>query len=156
MERCHQHDLLSGIKTLHVVEGFVYPASIGGVAHHRITMDTVYHVLRLMDTCHHLFLLLNKPLSDGHTGIIVVGADEDDDGIHTVTMFLHQLVCLTGDIIPLTSADTIYVGFYLQPIVEESPVFYLRTAVSWIGDRVTEICHTLTLPGMGYHCLSQR
>ena len=70
-------------------------------------------------------------------------------------MLLLQLVGLTGDVVPLPTADAVDVGRYLEPVLEESPVLLLRAAVARIGDGVAKVGHPLALPGVGYHCLRQ-
>ena len=116
-------------------------------------MLAVYQMLGFVDARHHLLVFFRKPLADGHTRIIVVGTDEDQDGVEVVTMFLFQLVRLALDIIPLATTHPINIWFYLEPVLQESPVFLLRPAVSWVCDRVTKISHTFSLPGVLYHLL---
>ena len=75
-----------------------------------------------MDTGHNLFILLRKPFSNGYAGIIVIGPDEDQDGIEVGAMFSLQLIGLSGNIIPLTAADAVHIGFNLEPVLQETPI----------------------------------
>lgn len=61
-------------------------------------------------------VLLVVPLSDLHSMVVVVGAYEDDDGIEVVAMVRQQCLGLTRDVIPLSSADYIFMisGFPLS------------------------------------------
>lgn len=159
MNGCEEYNLLRWITTLHVVETLVDATAIGGVAHDGITMTTVYEVLLLVDASHDFLWALCEPLTDGNASVIVVGADEDEDGIDAVAMFCPELIRLLGNIVPLASADAIDVRGDGQPILKETPVFDLRTVVARIGDGVAQIGHTLALPGMfdetlrqGRHC----
>ena len=155
MDRRQQHNLLRGIHPLHVVECQVNAAAIGRVAHHGIAVPTVHQVLRLVDAGHYLLLLLREPLSDGHAAVVVVRADEDHDGIHTVAVLRLQQVSLAPDVVPLAPALAIHIRFYLEPVLQEAPVFLLRSAVPRICDGVTEISHSLPLPGVADHLLWQ-
>ena len=148
MDGCQQHDLLLGIQPLHVVERLVDASPIGRVAHHGVAMLAVHHVLGFVDTRHHLFLALRKPLADGHTRIVVVGADEDHDGIDAVAMLRLQLISLARDIIPLAPALAIHTGRYLEPLLQIVPVFQCRSVVVRIRNGVAEIGHPLPFPGM--------
>ena len=96
----------------------------------------------------HLCLVLVPPLTNWHTIIIVVGTHEDNDGIHILPMFTEQLIRLTGDIVPLASTHAIDVGLDTKPVREQAPEFLLRRLIIGVGNRITKISHTLTLPGV--------
>ena len=86
------------------------------------------------------------PVADGDGGIEVVGTDEDEDGVEIVAMLGLELLCLIGDVVPLTSADGIDIGFDVEPRLQPVPPFLLRAAVTGVGDAVAEIGHPLSLP----------
>ena len=105
--RRQQHNLLGGIHALHFVDSHVDSSTVGVVVHTHIATLPVNQFLGLSVTVHHLFLFLVVPLADGHTIVVVVGADEDEDGIYRVSVFFLQLVGLSGNVVPLTPADSI-------------------------------------------------
>ena len=111
-------------------------------------MLAIDEMLLLMNTGHHLLVLLHEPLTDGDARIIVVGPHEDQNGIHAVAMLSLQHVRLTGDIVPLPPTDSIHVWLHLQPVLEESPVFLLRPVITRISDGIAKVGNSLSLPRM--------
>ena len=68
-------------------------------------------------------------------------------------MLCVQLVGLVGDVVPLPAADAIHERCDVEPVLEETPVFFLGAAVARVGDGIAEVSHSLALPGMGKHGL---
>jgi hypothetical protein len=146
MDGGQKYDLFRGIHALYVIERLVDTTTIGGVAHHRITMHAIHHVLGLMDACHHLLRLLSEPLANGYTSIIIVSTNKYEDGINGVSMFGLQLIGLVSDIIPLTTANAIDIRSNLKPILKETPILNLGTTIARISDGVAKISYTRSLP----------
>ena len=147
-----QHNLLCGEGAFQRVQGDVDASAIGRGIHRRRALAARHHLLRLTVTVLHLRLALVPPLTDGHAVVIVVGATEYEDGIDVLTVLLQQLVGLTGDVVPLTTADSIDERLDAEPVGEQSPVFFLGGLVARVGDGIAEIGHAFALPRMFDGC----
>ena len=89
-----------------------------------VAVAALYHFAWLVAGNSHAVESLRVPFAYRHTVVVIVGTHKDEDGIEIITMFLLQLVCLTGNIVPLSAAHTINVRGDAEPILQESPVSY--------------------------------
>ena len=143
-----QHNLLRGERAFQVFQCAVDASAIGAAVHRRPAVAAQGHGLVAVDGGQHRVFRFHEPLADGHRRVVVVGANEHQDGVEVLPVLGEQLVGLPGNVVPLPAAHGIDVGFYAQPVVQELPPFCLRSAIAWVGNRVAEIGHAPPLPGM--------
>ena len=149
VDRRQKYNLLIGIHALHLVQCHVDAAAVRVVIHLHIAPLSINKLFGLAAMgVLHLFGFLLIPIADGHTLVVVVGTDKDEDGIDRVSMFGIQTVGLTGDVVPLASADSIDVGGDAQPLLQEVPVFLFLAVILRVGNRVTKVGHALLHPRM--------
>ena len=116
--------MLGRIHLLQLRHGDVDAAFQCILVHAAVAVAALYHFAWLVAGYSHAVESLRIPFAYRHTVVVIVGSHKDENGIEIITMFLLQLVCLTGNIVPLSAAHTINVRGDAEPILQESPVFY--------------------------------
>ena len=140
--------MLGGIHPLNLINGNIDASTVGIDIHVHVSPFAVYQFLGLPVTVHHFFILFGIPFTDGYSVVIVVSANKNHNGIYRVAMFFLQLVGLPGNVVPLASADSIDVWGDVEPLLQVIPVFFLGTAVSWVGYGIAKVGNALLHPRM--------
>lgn len=118
-----QHNLFVSEHLLQQFHGDVDASAIGGRVEAYGTISPTYELLGLANGSIYHGVAFLIPLSYPYTVVVIVGAYQNDDGIEVVAMLEFQLLCLVGDVIPLTSADAIYKWCDVEIAFQESPIF---------------------------------
>ena len=145
---CHYYNLLGRIHLLQLRHGDVDTTFQGVLIHGKMAMATLNHFAWLVKGYSYAVESLRVPFADRHTIVIIVGTHKDKDGIEIIAMLFLELICLAGNVVPLSAAYTINVWGDAEPILQESPVFHFRSLDVRIGDGVTEVSHFLSFPRM--------
>ena len=143
MDGGKQDDLLGGEVMLEVGHGLVGAATEGSVVHDELAV-LANDLFRAADGGH--LALLGVPLADGYGGVVVVGADEDDDGVEVLSVLGLEFLGLTDDLVHLMAVDAVDERLNAEDVLEEVPEDVLLLQLSGVGDGVAEIGHLLAIP----------
>src|SRR5574344_35813 len=146
--RCEQHYLLGREHFLYCIQSYIYPAAIGGCAHYRFAHPAFYNSLRLVCGCKYGSVYLAIPFAYRYSCIVIIGAYEYYYCVEVITVVFFKLFCLAWNVVPLLATYCVYIGRNAQPVLQKSPVFFFRSVVLGVCNRVAKISYAFSFPRM--------